>query len=140
MAEVAGTVIGVISLSFQLFDKLSKYTNGVKDANTKAEQILTEMDDLADLLEQLETVTNKATTNKSAALVKHGICECARAIGMVKSKFGDNNLPTSRPWDKLRKTVRRLVYPFKEADIKYWKDVLGYVHQNLNTALLALLK
>ncbi|KAF2822963.1 hypothetical protein CC86DRAFT_423034 [Ophiobolus disseminans] len=126
MADVAGTVIGVISLSIQLFDKLSKYTNGVKDANTKAEQILIEMDDLADLLEQLETVTNKITMNNSTALAKRGICQCARAIDMVKAKLGDNNLPTSRPWAKFRKTVRRLAYPFEEADIKYWKDVLAY--------------
>jgi len=139
MAEVAGTVVGVISLSLQLYDKLSKYANGVKDADTKAAQILAEMDNLADLLEELEAITSRVTTNRPATLTKQGICECARAIAMVRSKVGDDGSPGSRPWAKLRKTVRRLAYPFKEADIVYWKDVLSYVQQHLNTALLALL-
>jgi uncharacterized phage infection (PIP) family protein YhgE len=61
MAEVAGTIIGVISLSIQLFDKLSKYTNSVKDARKKAEQITHELDTLVNLLKSLETIVTDST-------------------------------------------------------------------------------
>ncbi|KAI4620129.1 hypothetical protein J4E80_004655 [Alternaria sp. BMP 0032] len=49
MAEVAGTIVGVISLSLQLYDKLSEYRNGVKNAKKKGEQITRELDTLVNL-------------------------------------------------------------------------------------------
>jgi hypothetical protein len=139
MAEVAGTVVGVISLSIQLFDNLSRYTNGVKDAKTKAEQILSEVEDLANLLEELETITNTVIAGRPMSSVKRGICQCAHAMDMVKSKLGVDATAKTKSWAKLRRTYGRLMYPFKEADIKHWKDVLSSIQQYLNTALLALL-
>ncbi|KAH4911197.1 hypothetical protein HBI80_022340 [Parastagonospora nodorum] len=139
MAEVAGTIFGVISLSIQIFDKVSKYTSAVKDAKTKAEQILAEMEYLADLLEELESITKRACADKSATSAKRGVYQCAQAIEMVKLKLGGDKPVCAKPWAKLKNTFRRLMFPFKEADIKYWKDVLSYIQQHLQTALFALL-
>ncbi|EAT88291.1 hypothetical protein SNOG_04531 [Parastagonospora nodorum SN15] len=125
MAEVAGTIFDVISLSIQIFDKVSKYTSAVKDAKTKAEQILAEMEYLADLLEELESITNRACADNSATSAKRGVYQCAQAIEIVKLKLGGDKPVCAKPWAKLKNTFRRLMFPFKEADIKYWKDVLS---------------
>jgi len=139
MAEVAGAVVVVISLSIQIFDKLSKYTSADKDATTNAEQILAEMEYLADLLEELEAITNRDCGDEPAISAKRGICQCAYAIEQVKLKLGGDKPGCAKPWAKLTNTFQRLMFPFKKADIKYWKDVLSYIQQHLNTALLALL-
>ena len=39
----------------------------------------------------------------------------------------------------LKRLTKRLAFPFKEVEIKYWKDVLNTIQQSLQTALLALL-
>lgn len=97
MVEVAGTVVGVISLSIQIFDKLSKYTSAVKDAKIRAEQILGELEYLADLLEELYAITNRACADNSGTSAKRAICQCAHAIEMVKMKLGGDKPVCSKP-------------------------------------------
>jgi hypothetical protein len=138
MAEVAGTIFGVISLSIQLFEKLNTYTNSVKDARTKAEQITSELDTLVNLLENLETIISRLDPTTSTALTRNSIQECARAIEVIRSRLGD--VPpvkgSVRFWTRSGNVIKRLTYPFKENDIKYWKDVLASIQQSLQTALL----
>jgi hypothetical protein len=140
MAEVAGTIFGVISRSIQLFDKFSNYTNSVKDARTKAEQITGELDRLVDLLEHLNFIVSKLGATTTVALTKVSIQECARAIEAIRARVGAAHQTTASRgfWACSRKTIKRLAFPFKEADIKYWKDVLSSIQQKLQTALLAL--
>ncbi|KAB2111266.1 hypothetical protein AG0111_0g1788 [Alternaria gaisen] len=138
MAEVAGTIFGVISLSIQLFEKVNTYTNSVKDARTKAEQITGELDTLVNLLENLETITSRLDPTTSTALTRNSIEECARAVEVIRSRLGD--VPpvkgSVRFWTRSRNVIKQLTYPFKESDIKYWKDVLASIQQSLQTALL----
>lgn len=140
MAEIAGTVVGVFSLSIQLFEKLSNYTNSVKDARYKAEQITHELDNLLSLLENLESVLGRIQDASSAVWMQVGIQECSHAIKTIRAKLGDDTqtASSSRLWNRLRKVVKRLAYPFKETDINYWQDVLKSVRHNLQIALLTL--
>jgi hypothetical protein len=116
MAEVAGTIFGVISLSIQLFEKLNTYTNSVKDARTKAEQITSELDTLVNLLENLETIISTLDPTTSTALTRNSIQECARAIEVIRSRLGD--VPpvkgSVRFWTRSGNVIKRLTYPFKE--------------------------
>ncbi|KAF7673827.1 hypothetical protein GT037_008442 [Alternaria burnsii] len=139
MAEVAGTIFGVISLSIQLFDKFNTYTNSVKDARRKAEQITGELDILVSLLENLETIVSRLDPTTSTALTRNSIQECARAVEVIRSRLGDAPAVKGsvRFWTRSRNVIKRLTYPFKESDIKYWKDVLASIQQSLQTALLA---
>ena len=139
MAEVAGTIVGVISLSLQLYDKLSEYTNGVKDAKKKAEQITRELDTLVNLLENLETIITRLDTTTAIALTKTSIQECARAIATIRTRLEDAIPATSsgRLWTRSRNVIKRLAYPFQESDIKYWKEVLSSIRENLQIAMLA---
>ncbi|RAR09795.1 oxidoreductase, short chain dehydrogenase/reductase family [Stemphylium lycopersici] len=137
---IAGTVVGVFSLSIQLFEKLSNYTNSVKDARYKAEQITHELDNLLSLLENLESVLGRIQDASSAVWMQVGIQECSHAIKTIRAKLGDDTqtASSSRLWNRLRKVVKRLAYPFKETDINYWQDVLKSVRHNLQIALLTL--
>jgi hypothetical protein len=140
MAEVTGTIVGVISLSLQLYDKISEYTNSVKDAKTKAEQITRELDTLVDLLEYLETATSRMDPTTPIALVKAIIQQCALSIESIRTRVGNSAPATSssRFSAQSRKVINRLAYPFKESDIKYWRDALSSIRQNLQIALQAL--
>ncbi|KAI4616208.1 uncharacterized protein J4E87_008943 [Alternaria ethzedia] len=124
----------------ELYDKLSEYTNGVKDAKKKAEQITRELDTLVDLLEHLETATSRMDPTTPIALVKTIIQQCALSIESIRSKVGDDTPSTnsSRFSTQSRKVIKRLAYPFKESDIKYWRDALSSIRQNLQIALQAL--
>jgi hypothetical protein len=140
MAEIAGTIVGVISLSIQLIDKFASYTNSVKDARTRAEQITSELDSMVDLLEYLESMISKFGSTTPVSLTEVSIQECARAIDAIRARLGAA-LPTASSqgfWTRSRAIIKRLAFPFREADIKYWKDVLSSIQQNLQTALLAL--
>jgi len=139
MAEVAGTIVGVISLSIQLFEQFSKYTNSVKDARKRAEQITCELDTLVNHLENLETIISKLVTTTAITLTRTSIHECARAIETIRARLGDAIPETSsgRFWSRSRSATKRLAYPFKEGEIKYWKEVLTSIQQSLQIALLA---
>ena len=139
MAEIAGTIVGIISLSIQLYDKLNEYANGVKDAKEKAEQITAELDRFSDLLEELEAIISNLDPTARVNSTRIGITACADAIDKVKEKLhGKTPSSGSKTPIKLKNLLKRLSFPFRESDINYWKDTLNSIQLHLLTALNAL--
>lgn len=138
--SITGSAVGVISLAIQLCKGLEWYVSGVKEAKDKAGQIAAEMEELANLLELLESIVKKVDPSHTVTATRTGIKSCADAITTIRKKLkpgdqaSDGGIKSS-----LKRLSKRLAFPFKEADIKYWKDVLNTLQQSLQTALLALL-
>ncbi|KAH7399645.1 hypothetical protein BKA66DRAFT_437177 [Pyrenochaeta sp. MPI-SDFR-AT-0127] len=138
--SASGSAVGVVSLSIQICKGLVWYIDGVKDAKDKAEQISTEVDKLRDLLELLESIVSNVDKTPSAVAARYGVISCADAINTIKSKLGTAGPASSnKPQSGFKTLMRRLSFPFKEADIRYWKEVLHAIENSLQTALLALL-
>ena len=139
MADIAGTAVGIVSLSIQLCQGIIWYVDGVKDAKDKAQQVITEMNRLIDLLELLESVVGNLETGPSVVATQSGIVACSTAIDQIRSKVGGPNSgggPGLRAG--MKKLTKRISFPFKEPEIKYWKTVVSDIQQTLQTALQAL--
>lgn len=140
MAEIAGTAVGIISLSLQICQGLVTYIDGVKHAKSKTEQIAAEMEMLADQLEKLETLISGFNTNQSVESTQKTITACALAIHHVHDKLKDlqanGNMGLRTKFNALIKT---LTFPFKESDVTYLKGVVNSIQQSLQIALCTLL-
>lgn len=136
MAEVT---VGVISLAIQLCQGLVSFVDGVKNAQSKTEQTAWQLDRLVDILETLETTISKLDPTQVVDSTRTSITACVEAIRSIRKKLGVDSLVTgSKLRIGLNKLKKQLAFPFKESDIKYWKDVLGSIEQSLQTVVLAL--
>ncbi|CAG5188619.1 uncharacterized protein ALTATR162_LOCUS11996 [Alternaria atra] len=137
--SITGSAVGVVSLAIQLCKGLEWYVSGVKDAKDKAEQIAAETEELANLLELLETIIGRVNQSQSVSATHTGIASCADAIVTIRKKLKpDDQTSSGGIKSSLKRLGKRMTFPFKEADIKYWKDALNTIQQSLQTALLAL--
>lgn len=137
--SIIGSAVGVVSLAIQVCKGLEWYLSGVKEAKNKAEQIAAETEELANLLERLESVIEKVGPSQSVSATRTGIVSCANAIATIRKKLKlDDHSSDGGIKLSLKRLTKRLAFPFKEAEIKYWKDVLNTIQQSLQTALLAL--
>ncbi|KAI4678989.1 uncharacterized protein J4E88_006279 [Alternaria novae-zelandiae] len=137
--SITGSAVGVVSLAIQVCKGLEWYLSGVKEAKNKGEQIAAETEELANLLEQLESVIGKVDPSQPVSATRTGIVSCANAIATIRKKLKpDDQAASGGIKSSLKRLTKRLAFPFKEADIKYWKDVLNTIQQSLQTALLAL--
>jgi hypothetical protein len=137
--SITGSAVGVVSLAIQVCRGLEWYVSGVKDAKDKAEQITAETEELANLLELLESIIGKVNQSQSVSATRTGIVSCADAIATIRKKLKpDDQASNSGIKLSLKRLAKRLAFPFKEAEIKYWKEVLSTIQQSLQTALLAL--
>ncbi|KAI4606328.1 hypothetical protein J4E83_010136 [Alternaria metachromatica] len=138
--SITGSAVGVISLAIQVCKGLEWYLSGVKEAKNKAEQITAETEQLANLLELLESTISKVDQSNSVSATRTGIVSCAHAIATIRKKLKpDDGAVNGGMKSSLKRLTKRLAFPFKEAEIRYWKDVLNTVQQSLQTALSALL-
>jgi hypothetical protein len=138
--SITGSAVGVVSLAIQLCKGLEWYVSGVKDARDKAKQIAAEMEELANLLELLESIVTKVDPSHTVTATRTGIKSCADAITTIRKKLKPGDQASNGGIkSSLKRLGKRLAFPFKEADITYWKDVLNSVQQSLQTALIALL-
>jgi len=137
--SITGSAVGVVSLAIQLCRGLEWYLSGIKEAKNKAEQITAETEELANLLESLESIISKADQSHAASVTRTGIVSCADAIATIRKKLkSDDQAASGGIQSSLKRLTKRLAYPFKEAEINYLKDVLSTIQQSLQTALLAL--
>jgi hypothetical protein len=137
--SITGSAVGVVSLAIQLCKGLEWYISGIKDAKDKAEQIAADTEELTNLLELLETIVAKVDPSQSVSTTLTGIASCAEAIATIKKKLKpDNQAVDGGIKSSLKRLGKRMAFPFKEAEIEYWKGVLNTIQQSLQTALLAL--
>jgi hypothetical protein len=137
--SITGSAVGVVSLAIQLCKGLEWYVSGVKDARDKTEQIAAEMEELANLLELLESIVAKVDPSQSVSTTLTGIASCAEAITTIRKKLKpDDQASSGGIKSNLKRLGKRMAFPFKEAEIEYWKGVLNTIQQSLQTALLAL--
>ena len=126
--SITGSAVGVVSLAIQVCKGLEWYLSGVKEAKNKAEQIAAETEELANLLERLESVIGKVDPSQSVSATRTGIVSCANAIATIRKKLKpDDQAANGGIKSSLKRLTKRLAFPFKEADIKYWKDVLNTI-------------
>ena len=138
--SITGSAVGVVSLAIQLCKGLEWYVSGVKDAKDKAGKIAADTEELTNLLELLEIIVAKVDPSQSVSTTLTGIASCADAIATIRKKLKPDDLASDGKIKvSLKRLGKRMAFPFKEAEIEYWKGVLNTIHQGLQTALCALI-
>jgi RAB protein geranylgeranyltransferase component A len=66
--SVVGTAVGIVSASIQICKGTIWYIDTVKDAKEKAQHIRNEVDQLAKILESLETTVTRAGLSSTSTL------------------------------------------------------------------------
>ncbi|KAF2642199.1 hypothetical protein P280DRAFT_296468 [Massarina eburnea CBS 473.64] len=135
--SVAGTAVGIISLGIEACKGLIWYIDNVKDAKEKAEHLRRESEHLTDLLEELETSISNIEPGLNVSSSRSGIVACAAALEQITKRLQKSSGSQSRLRACIRDLGERLSYPFRAQDLAYWRDALGHVQQNLQTALSA---
>ncbi|KAF1844398.1 uncharacterized protein K460DRAFT_369266 [Cucurbitaria berberidis CBS 394.84] len=139
MAEIAGTAVGIVSLSIQICERLVWYTNNVKDAREKAENLRTGLNQLSDVLEALEACIDRLRGPVLVTAARDSVIACANAMETIKNKLG--SCSTSNK-SKLRigmgRLATRLIFLFKESDVLYLRGMVSDILQTWQVALHAL--
>ncbi|KAF2008977.1 hypothetical protein BU24DRAFT_380969, partial [Aaosphaeria arxii CBS 175.79] len=139
MAEIAGTVVGIISLGIQLCRGITWYIDSVKHADTRRSEISIQVEELENILEKLDAVVGKAQANEHLQQTsRSAITTCANAIERIKASIGPVHLEEgSKLPIQARKFRIRLSHPFKQSEISHCKEMLHNIQQNLQSALSA---
>lgn len=140
MAEVLGTTIGVVSLGFQICDKITEY---IHDFNTRDEQlgnVLRRAQHVKHLLGLLERLARDLASSQPEAshAVTAQIVACAQELEALRD-FARDLAPTARPADdrreKMRERAKRYTFPFSRADIGKLEMRLEKASQTLSLAV-----
>ena len=143
MVDVAGSVVGIISLGLQVCQGLSWYIGHVKDEETEVSQISDRLDHLANILENLTNMLAKiesmpgSSSDTSNFLANVGIQACSTALSNIREKLQVPSESKTQGFQNAAKYLKlRLLYPFRREDLMFLKQVVESVQLNLNTALL----
>lgn len=138
--SITGSAVGVVSLAIQLCKDLEWYFSSVKNAKDKVDHIAADTEKLTNVLDSLETIVTKVDPSQAVSTTLTGIASCAEAIVTIRKKLKlDDPASSGGIKSNLKRLGKRMAFPFKEAEIEYWKGVLNTIHQGLQTALCALI-
>ena len=146
MAEalgVAGSVVGLVSLSIQLTQGLLKYYGSWKDQDNVVEHMCISLNNLSGSLTVLEKALQPPARFDKG--VKDSVENTINAMyGPMQKledelrKVRDAESPKVGVRSAMRRHVRRAFYPFKEETLSKIKQVITEAHPNLDLALQVL--
>ncbi len=140
--SVAGSAVGVISLGITVCDGLVKFVDQIKHRKGELLKLEAWMDQLADLLEELQSITVKVKQSSSITSnsVDTSITSIATVLEDLRSKLAlsSKNYGNSNLTQRLREWKRNLTYPFKRDELLHLKSTVEGLHLNLILALQAL--
>lgn len=136
---MADAAVGAVSLALQVSKGLIWYIDGVKDAKNKTAKIIEETQKLGTLLEQIDLIVKGMRRSGAQGAAAAWVIACGEALEAIEEKLGaDKDAKGSRYRQRLQEFGRRLLYPFKQDNIKFLKDMLTSTERHLQTALAML--
>ena len=143
MAEalgVAGSVVGIVSVSIQIAQGFLKYYESWKDQDSVVGNMCISLENLSRSLTALEKALQPpATFDESVKdIVKKNINTMDGTIQNLDvelRKVRDAEVPKVGLRSAMRRHVRRAFYPFKEETLRKIQADVSEAHHNLNLAL-----
>jgi hypothetical protein len=143
MAEslgVAGSVVGIISLSIQISQGLLKFYRSWKDQDSVVSDICVSLESLSETLTIILTAIQPPA--KYDKIVKNNVEEnIDRMSGTLKKleyelkKIQGTEIPKSGARATMRHHIRRAFYPFKEETLNQLQRAVAEARSNLDLAL-----
>lgn len=141
--ELAGSAVGIVSLSIQVAQGLLKYYESWKDFDCDVENLCASINNLSQILDDLfKAIRPPANFDKNTAdTVEKNIKSVERSVEKLNEELQKVQAEQPLKLDyksKMRRHLRRALYPFKEETLKKIQLVVGNARSNLDLALRAL--
>lgn len=142
MAEVAGTVVSVISLGLQVCQGLVSYYQDYQGQDEKVADILRDVSTLNNSFEALQHCLSKLNPGQLDTIVQAGdsVIECAAAVERLKQLLAECHR-TAIPADfkeRIQILARKAAFPFRQSTIKDLRDTVKGLQTNVIIALQTL--
>lgn len=145
MAEplsIAGSTISIVSFGIRLCKDLVAFIDHVKDGKAERSQVSSQMDQLANCLEQLQSVVDatKSPDQDTTSYADPAINACATALERVREKLPSSSQKSGKGGfsSYAREWKTNSAYPFRRAELLSLKEMVEGFQQNLLVALGAL--
>lgn len=145
MAEplsIAGSTIGIVSFGITVCKDLVAFIDHVKDGNSEKSQISRRMDQLANCLEQLQSVVDatKSPDEDIISCADPAINACVTALERVREKLPSPSQKSGKGSfsSYMREWKTNLAYPFRRGELLSLKEMVEGFQQNLLVASAAL--
>ncbi|KAI9645235.1 hypothetical protein NHQ30_005969 [Ciborinia camelliae] len=143
MADVAGTVVGVVSLGLQVAQGIVSYYSAYQGQIEDVDKISQRAKALHATLIILQTRLANIPIPHTASMtqVESAIFSCEDSIqrlDTILQKCLVVNLPSGTK-ENLRRFAKKALFPFRENTLRELEHVVGRFQSNLDTALLALI-
>lgn len=144
MAEalgVAGSVVGIVSLGIQVTQGLLKYYGSWKDQDSDISDMCASLDSLWETLKILSnTIQPPARFDKA---IKDSVEENVNCTDGAMGRHNDElknvkDTESTMSGARMRRHVRRLLYPFREETLSKIRRFISEARQNLDLALQVL--
>lgn len=142
MAEIVGTVVGVLSFGIQVCQGLVSYYQSCKDQDEKVNDVLRDVDQLSITLANIQSCLSKLHDGQFQAIsqVSDSVIACGAAIVRLNQLLAKCH-QTAVPVDfreRMGVLTRRAVFPFQQNTIKDLRDTVKGLQTNLLVALQVL--
>ena len=144
MAELAtaGSIVGLISLSIQCCEGLTKYYSDYKSCSEEINQIILSTDELRLTCQNIEGELQRLSQTQQPVIqqIIRLIASCRTGMQNLNDALGQcisTQLPSKLP-AKLQQFRVRALYPFKKRTLQTLKDTVHGLQNNLQSALLIL--
>lgn len=143
MAEVAGTVVGVISLGIQVIQGLVDYYTAYKGQEAQSAQTLKRLGHLLNVLKILreQTTNRKFRPDEQSLLntIERSVCDCEVLINELQQETEKFTKTPSADIKAVARTAgRRLAYPFRQSTLQKLDEDVDEICANLNLTLQVL--
>lgn len=142
MAEVLGTVVGVVSLGLQVCAGINTYLDGVQCRKEDLEHTTRCCKSMETLLKQMESLqvrisaamgVNTATIEESMAAAKTEISLLDAFVGEIC--IGTTSTSSGSAMERIKDQQRKLLYPFRKDHLYRLNDRLETANGVLHSAL-----
>ena len=141
--SVAGSAVGVVSLGLFLCKELVSYYRSWSSQNQDVQDIISRIEQLANILEILKGSLNRLSESGYAAAlsqVESSVLSCSNAMTKLQEtleKCHRNPKPDS-PVDMFIVQTKRLLFPFRKDTLENLKSTGREFRENLTLALSVL--
>ena len=140
--SVAGSAVGIISMSLTVLQGLIQYYVSWKDYSQHVDRLVKSLQMFLQTLELLnETITGSCFEAKIVAHVEKSINSCQDGVNSLQKKLDKVQsiaLPDRPIYSKILTQGRRLLYPFKESTLTKLQEIISELKDNLTLVMRTL--
>lgn len=141
MAEILGTVVGVVSLGLQVASGISAYLDGIQGHKEDIDFTTRRSKSMETLLNQISSIRDRLPASVSAhsAALEQAMTQAKSELALLQDFISrisaDNGSPTTSAFGKIRAQTKKVLYPFRRDHLNRLNSQLEAANKALSTGL-----